>query len=274
MKRTALVASLVLAGFLLAWNGYAADSPYSVVRTSDLIGKQVKNGAGTVLGKIEDYVINIKDGSIVYAVLQHGDTLGFGGKLFAIPPQSLNLAADLKAVMFEADKDDLDKATGFDANKWPSEPDQRWGKKDNPKKDEPKKDEAKKDEPRKDDPKKDEDKAVHLRRITSLIGTPVKTNNGEDLGSVQGIVFDMKGNKVLYAGMSYGGVAGVGSKYFAVPWEALTLQSPTLKAGDRAFLLNATKAELDNATGFDSKAWPTEADKMFGKGGKKEPPKP
>jgi hypothetical protein len=59
-----------------------------------------------------------------------------------------------------------------------------------------------------------------------------------------------------------------------VPWEALTFESPTLKAGDRAFVLNVTKAELESAPGFDGKAWPTEPDKMFTKGGKKEPSKP
>jgi sporulation protein YlmC with PRC-barrel domain len=279
MKKTALAASLALAGILAASQGFAADSPYTIVRTQDLIGKQVKNRAGTVLGKVEDYVINVKDGSIVYGVLQHGDTLGFGGKLFAVAPQAISLADDQKAVILDVEKDDLEKATGFDANRWPTEPDTRWGKKppptkDDVKKDEPRKDEVKKEDAKKDDAKKDEEKAAHLRRVTSLMGAAVKSNNGEDLGSIQGIVFDLKKNHVLYAGMSYGGVAGIGSKYFAVPWEALTLESPTLKAGDRAFVMNFTKTELDSATGFDNKAWPTEPDKMFSKGGKKEPPKP
>jgi sporulation protein YlmC with PRC-barrel domain len=274
MKKTALAAGLALAGLLVVGQAFAADeSPYTIVRTQDLIGKQVKNRAGTLVGKVEDYVINVKDGSIIYGVVHYGDTLGFGGKLFAVPPQALSLAQDQKAVMFDVEKDDLDKATGFDANRWPTEPDQRWAKKgpapkDEPKKDdkkdEPKKDDAKKDD-KKDDPKKDEEKAAHLRRVTSLNGTTVKGSNGEDLGSVQGMVFDLKKNKVLYAALAYGGVAGIGSKYFAVPWEAVTLESPTLKAGEKSFVISVTKAELDSAPGFDGKNWPTEPDKMFAK---------
>jgi len=271
MKPFSLGALLVIAGLLIAGQGYGADSPYTIVRTPDLLGKQVKNAGGAVLGKVEDYVINLKDGAVVYAVLQHGDTLGFGGKLFAIPPQALSLAVDEKAVLLEVEKDDLDKALGFDANKWPTAADERWAKKGAPAKDQPKNEEAKKDDLRKDDRSREEDKAAHLRRVTSLINTPVKNTKGEDLGSTAGLVFNMKDNKVLYVAMSYGGVAGLGSKYFAIPWGALTLESPTLKAGDKAFVLDATKEQLDRAPGFDGKMWPTVADETFTKAGKKEP---
>jgi len=276
MKKIAVVVGLVVVALLMVSLTPAADapaSPYTIVRSLDLIGKTVKNRSGTVLGKVEDYVINIKDGTITYGVVLYGDTLGFGGKLFAVPPQALSLADDQKAVVIDAEKDDFDKAAGFDANKWPTEPDSHWGKKGTPPKD-PKKDDPKKDDPKKDDPKKDDEKTTHLRRVTSLMGTSVRNTKGEDIGSIQGLVFSQKDNKVLYAAMNYGGVAGIGGKYFAVPWEALSLQSPTLKAGDRVFILDATKDQLERATGFDTKAWPLEADKQFSKGGTKEPPKP
>jgi sporulation protein YlmC with PRC-barrel domain len=279
MKKTSWLAvlTLVAAGTSAA---LAADSPYTIVKSADLIGKQVKNSGGTVLGKVEDFVVNIKDGSMVYGVVQYGDTVGFGGKLFAVPPQALSLANDQKAVIFEAQKEDLEKAAGFDANKWPTEADKNFAKKggttdpkkDEPKKDEPKKDD-KKDEPKKDDSRKDDDAAAHLRRVSSLKGTAVKNMKGEDLGSIYDIVFNMKDGKIHYAAMSYGGVAGIGSKYFAIPWDAMSFQSPTLKAGERAFLIDSTKEELDKLTGFD-KTWPTEPDNRFSKGGKKEPVKP
>jgi sporulation protein YlmC with PRC-barrel domain len=281
MKKAWLMGPVLL-GLVLVLQVKAADPNYNVVRSQDLIGKTVKNEAGADLGKLEDYIINIKDGSIVYGVLQYGDTLGFGGKLFAIPPQALTLAADGKSVRLNVDKDELEKAQGFDANKWPTEADARWGKssptKDSDPKNEPKKDETKKDEPRKDDAKKDDsqanDKMAYLRRVSSLIGTSVKNKKGEDLGSIQGIVFDLKAKKVLYAGMAYGGVAGVGSKYFAVPWEAMEFVSPTLKAGDRAFLISVEKSELEQSQGFDTKSWPTVPDKMFTKTERPKPSKP
>lgn len=278
MKKTAVVALLVVAGLFVACTAFAADEPqYTRVKTPDLIGKQVRNPAGIVLGKLDDYVINLKDGTVVYGVLHYGDTLGFGGKLFAIPPQALSLAPDLKAVVLDVDKGDLDKEKGFDANKWPTSPDDRWGKKSSPKKDEPKKDEPRKDEAnkdKKDEANRDEDKAFHLRRVTSLMGTAVKNTKGEELGTVQGFALDMKDNKVVYAGMSYGGVVGIGAKYFAIPWGALVFESPTLKAGDRAFIIDIAKEELEKGQGFDPKMWPTEPDSSFKVGGtKNEPPK-
>ncbi len=263
MYKRSLLAPVLLAGLLVAGRLEAADSPFTVVRTPDLIGKQVKNPSGVVLGKVEDYVINIKEGTVVYGVLLYGDTLGFGGKLFAIPPTAMTLDADGRSLTLNVDRDALEGAAGFDANKWPSEPDPRWGGKGEPKK----------DDPRKDDPKKDEDRALHLRRVTSLVGMTVRNTKGEDLGSVQGLALDLKNAKVVYAAMAYGGVAGVGSKMFAVPWEALSIQSPTLKAGDRVFVLDAAKAELDKLPGFDPNRWPVEADKQAFKAAK-EPARP
>jgi len=295
MKKAALVTCLAMAGLLLVCRANAAESPkFNVIRTPDLIGKPVVNGAGTVLGKFEDYVINIKDGKVVYGVVHYGETLGFGGKQFAVPPQALIPSADLKTIVFEVSKEELEQAPGFDANKWPAEPDPRWAKKGTaggavtapvqPRKDEDRKEESKKDEPRKDEVKKDdtkkdetrkeEDKTVHLRRITSLMGTPVRNHKGDDLGTVQGFALHMKEHKVSYAAMAFGGVLGVGTKYFAIPWEALSLQSPTLKAGDKVFVVEATKDELERQPGFDGKVWPQEPDEHFKKGAKKEPTKP
>jgi len=278
MKKIAAVACAVIAGLLLAGVAAAADQPtFTTVKTPDLIGKQVRNSAGTVLGKVDDYVISIKDGTLVYGVLHYGDTLGFGGKLFAVPPQALALSGDQKYVVLDADKNDLDGAAGFDANRWPTAADERWGKHGNaPKKDDnrkdDKKDDAKKDDANKPPSKDDENKAMHLRRVTSLVGTAVKNERAEDLGTVQGFAFNMKDNKVIYAAMSYGGVAGIGSKYFAIPFEALKFESPTLKAGDKAFLVDYSKEELEKAPGFDPKNWPTEADSRF-RTDKKDPNK-
>jgi hypothetical protein len=45
--------------------------------------------------------------------------------------------------------------------------------------------------------------------------------------------------------------AGLGDKYFAVPWEALQLDRPKKK-----ILLDVTKKDLKKAPGFDKNNWP------------------
>ena len=57
--------------------------------------------------------------------------------------------------------------------------------------------------------------------------------------------------------VSFGGVLGMGDKYFALPWE-------TLKAGPGSdFIVDLDKDRLDNAPGFDKKNWPKMADSSW-----------
>ena len=51
--------------------------------------------------------------------------------------------------------------------------------------------------------------------------------------------------------LEFGGFAGIGDKYFAVPWDALQLDQTNKK-----LLLDVHKKELKNAPGFDKNNWP------------------
>ena len=59
-----------------------------------------------------------------------------------------------------------------------------------------------------------------------------------------------------YVVLDYGGLVGIGDKYFAVPWEAMDF-SPDRKK----LLLAATKKDLKEAPGFDKNHWPNLSDK-------------
>jgi hypothetical protein len=59
---------------------------------------------------------------------------------------------------------------------------------------------------------------------------------------------------------SFGGVFGIGSKLFAIPWSALTLD-----ADEKRFILDAPKERLENAPGFDKDHWPSMADQDWAK---------
>jgi sporulation protein YlmC with PRC-barrel domain len=231
------------------------DKDNPVFRSVDLIGKAVRNAKGEALGKVEDFVIDMKDAHIVYVAVGYGETLGFGGKLFAVPPQGVKLTDDWTAFIMNANKDDFDKAQGFDQNKWPTTADPRWytgtGK----------------DDVRKDAPPANKGEDAHLRRLSSLTGTTVRNNDNETLGSAQGFGIDLHHNKVVYTVLAYGGVAGVGSKYFAVPWEAAEMKSPDLRSSGKVFVIKANKSDFENSPGFDYKTWPNKPDARFTKDG-------
>ena len=64
-----------------------------------------------------------------------------------------------------------------------------------------------------------------LMGADTLIGNDVYNQNDEDLGDIKEIMLDTNTGKVSYAVLSYGGFLGMGEKLFAVPWEALKLDT-------------------------------------------------
>jgi len=86
---------------------------------------------------------------------------------------------------------------------------------------------------------------------TTLIGDKVMNSHGEELGDVKELMIDLDEGRVAYAVLSFGGLMGVGNKLFAIPWEALDLDTEK-----HAFVLNVDKEVLDNAPGFDKDNWP------------------
>ena len=93
----------------------------------------------------------------------------------------------------------------------------------------------------------------------TLIGDGVVNSSGEDLGKIEAIMLDVTSGRIAYAVLSFGGFLGMGSKYFAIPWSALTLD-----AGEKRFIFEVTKAKLENAPGFDKDNWPDMADRTWG----------
>ncbi|UUZ53061.1 PRC-barrel domain-containing protein [Massilia sp. H-1] len=59
----------------------------------------------------------------------------------------------------------------------------------------------------------------------TLIGDSVVNGQDEDLGDIKEIMLDMRTGQVAYAVLSFGGFLGMGEKLFAVPWQALQLDT-------------------------------------------------
>lgn len=95
----------------------------------------------------------------------------------------------------------------------------------------------------------------------TLIGNDVYNPAGDDLGDVKEILLNMHTGRIAYAVLSFGGFLGMGDKLFAVPWEALTLDT-----SNKRFTLNVPKGKLENAPGFDKDQWPDMADSRWAMG--------
>lgn len=94
-----------------------------------------------------------------------------------------------------------------------------------------------------------------LMGADTLIGNDVANHLDEDLGDIKEIMLDMRNGRIAYAVLSFGGFLGMGEKLFAVPWNALKLDTE-----NKRFVLNVEKERLENAPGFDKDDWPNMAD--------------
>ena len=99
--------------------GANANWPVRILTASSIIGDRVENRKGESLGKIKDIMLNIRQGSIEYIVLEYGGFLGLGEKLFAIPFNRLELDAANQLFLLDLSKEKLEKAPGFDKDHWP-----------------------------------------------------------------------------------------------------------------------------------------------------------
>lgn len=100
-----------------------------------------------------------------------------------------------------------------------------------------------------------------LMGADTLIDNDVYNHQQEDLGDIKEIMLDMRTGRVSYAVISFGGFLGMGEKLFAVPWQALKLDTE-----HKRFTLDADKKRLENAPGFDKDNWPNMADPSWQKG--------
>ena len=83
------------------------------------MGDPVLNPDDVKFGKIDELMIDLDTGCIVYAVLSFGGFLGLGDKLFAIPWVSLQVDRDEECFRLDIDQETLEKAPGFDHDHWP-----------------------------------------------------------------------------------------------------------------------------------------------------------
>lgn len=100
------------------------------------------------------------------------------------------------------------------------------------------------------------------RRVLSaktLTGDKVVNLRGEDLGKIEDFMIDLERGRIAYAVLSFGGFLGLGDKLFAIPWQALTVDTT-----EKRLVLNVDKELLKQAPGFDKDRWPDMTDPAWG----------
>jgi len=243
-------------------------------RSTELIGKEVKNLRVEKLGKVEDLTVELSSGRVIYAVLASGGFLGFGGKLIPLPLSALLQHTDGKTLLLNEDRQALASAPAFGAqglaemgppesleglyrfhgvatfaNRSSSAPlEFNYG-------DRPGSGSFRSPSPKTTRfPNQHEDQIGPIWNTRELIGVKVKNQNNENLGHVRDIVVDLRSGRVAYVVLS---VNGSGSKLIAVP--------PMAFAGTPGgLILNADLNKLQSALDFSEDRWPDLSSSSWG----------
>ena len=86
---------------------------------------------------------------------------------------------------------------------------------------------------------------------SSIIGDRVRNKQAEEMGVIKNIMIDITDGSISYFIIEFGGFLGVGTKYFAIPFKLLVIDSTK-----HEFIFNQPKEVLENAPGFDMDHWP------------------
>jgi sporulation protein YlmC with PRC-barrel domain len=79
-------------------------------------------------------------------------------------------------------------------------------------------------------------------------GTPVYNDVGDKIGTVEDIVLDKQSNQIMFAALGFGGVLGMGEKYYPVPWSMLDYSED--KGG---YVVPLNKSSIEKAPAYELK---------------------
>lgn len=101
------------------------------VKSANIVGTRVVNRMNEDMGNVEDIVIDVLTGRIVYAVLSFGGFLGLGEKLYAVPWKALRYVKEMKVYVLNVNRDEIELGPSFDKGAWPQLTDE-WNQLVNP----------------------------------------------------------------------------------------------------------------------------------------------
>jgi sporulation protein YlmC with PRC-barrel domain len=96
-----------------------------------------------------------------------------------------------------------------------------------------------------------------MKRTSRLIGQSVRDSQGKELGSIHDLVLTPDLRRVSYVALARGGVWGIGSDLYAVPWSAFQFDV------DYTVVLDVSEQQFENTEGFNRGQWPGRPDPQW-----------
>jgi sporulation protein YlmC with PRC-barrel domain len=94
-------------------------------------------------------------------------------------------------------------------------------------------------------------KPLHYLTASSIIGDKVHDEKGEHMGDIKDIMIDTETGKIHYYVIEWGGFFGLGTRYFAIPFEYLRVDPE-----NKRYIFTQPREVLADAPGFNHWHWP------------------
>jgi len=88
-------------------------------------------------------------------------------------------------------------------------------------------------------------------------GTVVYNRAGERLGTIRNFMVDKRSGKAQYAVLQFGGLFGIGSDYYPIPWEMLDYD-----VNQGGYVVNIEKSQIEGAPRYSAES--TVFDRTYG----------
>jgi sporulation protein YlmC with PRC-barrel domain len=261
-----------------------------VVRATELLGYDVENFAGENLGSINDAMISLPDGCIDYMILSFGGILGLGDSLFLIPWRVVTVDPVNERLVLNVEPEVLDNAPLFDPDNlpdfnspdWDAEVRSFWENTELLTPDASVTETmtatmgqmagmgspcagalpgfaAEATEPTTSEAVTGttgiEVETPRVIRLSELMSFDVTNSDGEDLGAIEDIMIDWRQDRIVYAILSFGGILGLGEKWFPIPLDQVRLDPI-----EQRIIFDVEPEVLENAPGFEESELPDTTD--------------
>lgn len=218
----------------------------ALIEASALTSLEVVNVDAQRLGALDDLIVDLANGQLLFATLRYGGllNLNLGERTLPIPPAALSSAAAQEQLRLALNDAALARMDGFgyrwpqlDRTEWEAETRSSW---------------------RSVDRTLVANTAITnasvtpeaLRRASELRGEPVYDVTGDELARVDNLLIALESGSISYLVVEQGGWLGLGGDQFAIPFSAF--EFAVLDDEDEAMvILDAHPDDFANAPVFD-----------------------
>ncbi|HMN96237.1 MAG TPA: PRC-barrel domain-containing protein [Phycisphaerales bacterium] len=222
----------------------------AIAKATELRGREVLDGSGATIGKIDELAVDLADHRVAFVVIRLSEGRD---RMVAVPWSAMAHGAHgprgEKTCRIEPRQGarGLAAAPTFERGAWPDMTREDFAARTREAFGEPT---AREEAVRGRTPSR-------IVRATEVLGADVRNNADENLGSVEDLAIATHSGELRYVVLSFGGFLGFNDKLFAVPPAAFA------PGRDGTWVLPVSKDRLKDAPGFDKKAWPDMANPAF-----------